>query len=56
MLPLTQAGPMADTTKGDQHFPPNSEEVLALLQAEHLLIGVVIRWMNETEILLPSVI
>lgn len=43
MLPTSQAGPMADTPEGDQHFLPGSEEVLVLLQAEHLLIGVVFR-------------
>lgn len=42
MLPTSQAGPMADTPEGDQHFLPGSE-VLVLLQAEHLLIGVVFR-------------
>lgn len=43
MLPPSQAGPMADTPEGDQHFPPSTEEVLAFLQAEHQLIGVVFR-------------
>lgn len=42
MLPPSQAGPMADTPEGDQHFPPSSE-VLAFPQAEHQLIGVVFR-------------
>lgn len=55
MLPPTQTAPMADTWEGYQHFP-SSSEVLALLHAGHLLIGVVIKWMDENEIHLPLLI